>query len=74
MTVYAVEDVFAALAAQFGDRASRAASVVAAHGASESYHAAHPPDIVVFPQSTDEVAPDKPEAMLISRRNARRAN
>jgi D-lactate dehydrogenase (cytochrome) len=56
MRQYAVEDVFAALAARLGERATRAAPVVAAHGASESYHAAHPPDIVVFPQSTEEVA------------------
>jgi len=56
MTTFAVDAVFAALAEQFGERASRGAAVLAAHGASESYHAAHPPDIVVFPQSTAEVA------------------
>src|SRR5262252_9352856 len=56
MTTFAVDAVFAALAEQFGERASRGAAVLAAHGASESYHAAHPPDIVVFPQSTEEVA------------------
>ncbi|HEY2135992.1 MAG TPA: FAD-linked oxidase C-terminal domain-containing protein [Xanthobacteraceae bacterium] len=56
MTPSAVDKVFAALAARLGERASRAASVVATHGASESYHAAHAPDIVVFPQATDEVA------------------
>ncbi len=56
MNEQAVADVFAALAARLGERATRTAAVVAAHGASESYHAAHPPDIVAFPQSTDEVA------------------
>ena len=56
MAPAAVETVFAALAETLGARASRAAAVLAAHGASESYHAAHAPDIVAFPQSTDEVA------------------
>jgi D-lactate dehydrogenase (cytochrome) len=56
MTVFPVDTVFAALAARLGERASRANAVVAAHGASESYHAAHPPDIVAFPHSTEEVA------------------
>ena len=52
---FPIDTVFAGLAARFGERASRDAAVLAAHGASESYHAAHPPDIVVFPQSTEEV-------------------
>jgi D-lactate dehydrogenase (cytochrome) len=52
---FAADTVFAALAVQLGERASRAAAVLAAHGASESYHAAHAPDIVVFPQTTEEV-------------------
>ncbi|HUI94146.1 MAG TPA: FAD-binding protein, partial [Xanthobacteraceae bacterium] len=50
------DELFAALAEILGERTSRAASVLAAHGASESYHASHAPDIVVFPQSTEEVA------------------
>jgi D-lactate dehydrogenase (cytochrome) len=53
---FPIDTVFAALSARLGERASRAAAALAAHGASESYHAGHPPDIVVFPQSTDEVA------------------
>ena len=56
MSSFPIDTVFAALAAQLGERATRANAVIAAHGASESYHAAHPPDIVVFPQSTEEVA------------------
>ena len=53
---FPIDTVFAALAARFGERASRGAAVLTAHGASESYHAGHPPDIVVLPQSTEEVA------------------
>ena len=53
---FPIDTVFAALTARLGERASRAAAVLAAHGASESYHAGHPPDMVVFPQSTEEVA------------------
>jgi D-lactate dehydrogenase (cytochrome) len=55
MTTFAVDAVFAALAEKLGERASRGNTVLAAHGASESYHAAHPPDIVVFPRSTADV-------------------
>ena len=53
---FPIDTVFAALTARLGERVSRAAAVLAAHGASESYHAGHPPDVVVFPQSTEEVA------------------
>jgi D-lactate dehydrogenase (cytochrome) len=52
---FPIDTVFAGLAARLGERATRAAAALAAHGASESYHAAHPPDIVVFPQSAAEV-------------------
>src|SRR5262249_23935595 len=56
MTRFSVDAVFVALADMLGERASRSNAVLAAHGASESYHAGHPPDIATFPQSTDEVA------------------
>jgi D-lactate dehydrogenase (cytochrome) len=56
MSGFPIDTVFSALVARLGERATRANAVVAAHGASESYHAAHPPDVVVFPQSTEEVA------------------
>jgi D-lactate dehydrogenase (cytochrome) len=56
MSGFPVETVFAALHTRLGERATRSNAVVAAHGASESYHAAHPPDVVAFPQSTEEVA------------------
>jgi D-lactate dehydrogenase (cytochrome) len=55
MSNFPVDTAFAALAARLGERATRSNAVVAAHGASESYHAAHPPDIVAFPQSAEEV-------------------
>jgi D-lactate dehydrogenase (cytochrome) len=48
-------DVIAALRARFGERASTTGAVLDAHGKSESYHTPHPPDAVVFPQSTAEV-------------------
>ena len=48
--------VLAALRALLGDRVTDAAAIREAHGRSESYHAPHPPDLVVFPESTAEVA------------------
>ncbi|MEM9594086.1 MAG: FAD-binding protein, partial [Acidobacteriota bacterium] len=39
-----------------GDRLSTAPSVREHHGRDESYHPAHPPDAVAFPESTREVA------------------
>ena len=39
-----------------GDRATRSAAIVEAHGRSEAYHAVRAPDLVVFPESTEEVA------------------
>ena len=38
-----------------GPRASVARGVLDQHGASESYYRALPPDIVVFPETTEEV-------------------
>nr|WP_188581456.1 FAD-linked oxidase C-terminal domain-containing protein [Azorhizobium oxalatiphilum] len=45
----------ARLAAIVGDRATSAPGVRSDHGRSEAYHAASPPDVVVFPETTAEV-------------------
>jgi D-lactate dehydrogenase (cytochrome) len=45
-----------ALRELLGDRLTTSAAICAQHGKDESYHAAHAPDAVVFPHSTDEVA------------------
>jgi D-lactate dehydrogenase (cytochrome) len=50
------EAVIAALKQRFGDRLSTAPAVREQHGRDESYHAAAPPDAVVFAESTEEVA------------------
>src|SRR5690348_1297813 len=44
------------LRARLGARATDADAVREHHARGESYHAPAPPDIVVFPHSTDEVA------------------
>jgi D-lactate dehydrogenase (cytochrome) len=44
------------LRALLGDRLSTAAAIRDRHGRDESYHAAHAPDAVAFPHSTEEVA------------------
>ncbi|HVE97605.1 MAG TPA: FAD-linked oxidase C-terminal domain-containing protein [Mycobacteriales bacterium] len=44
------------LGALLGDRVSTAAADLDQHSHGESYHAAHAPDVVVWPESTDEVA------------------
>jgi len=46
----------AALAARFGDRCSTAFATRERHGQDESWHAPAPPDAVVFPETTAEVA------------------
>jgi D-lactate dehydrogenase (cytochrome) len=48
--------LIAALQALLGDRCSLNAGILDRHGHDESYHEAHAPDVVVFPQSTEEVA------------------
>jgi D-lactate dehydrogenase (cytochrome) len=51
-----VEAVRARLAPLLGDRLSAAAAVREHHGRGESLHRAYPPDLVAWPQSTEEVA------------------
>ena len=48
--------LIAALQALLGERCSVNPGILERHGHDESYHAAHAPDVVVFPQSTEEVA------------------
>jgi D-lactate dehydrogenase (cytochrome) len=52
----AISDVVAALVTRFGDRASAAPSVLDHHARDESHHAPRRPDVVVFPETTEEVA------------------
>ncbi len=44
------------LAEMVGPRATTARGVLDEHGRSEAYHASRPPDVVVFPETTREVA------------------
>ncbi|HUC12528.1 MAG TPA: FAD-linked oxidase C-terminal domain-containing protein [Stellaceae bacterium] len=48
--------VLTALRDLLGERLSTSAAICAQHGKDESYHPAHAPDAVAFPQSTEEVA------------------
>ena len=48
--------LLAGLRQLLGDRLSTSAAICAQHGKDESYHAAHAPDAVAFPQTTEEVA------------------
>jgi D-lactate dehydrogenase (cytochrome) len=52
----AIDAAFAQLSDLLGDRASRAPGMRSQHAGGEGIHAASPPDAVVFPVSTDEVA------------------
>ncbi len=49
-------ELLAALQARFGERVSTAAAVLEQHGKDESAHPVAPPDAVVFPENTGEVA------------------
>ena len=50
------DDLIAALREVVGPRLSTSAAVREQHGRDESYHTPHPPDVVVFAESTEEVA------------------
>ena len=50
------QDVLDGLKALYGERLSTAAALRERHGQDESYHAPCPPDVVVFPRSTEEVS------------------
>jgi D-lactate dehydrogenase (cytochrome) len=54
--VVSIEPLVAELRALLADRVSIAAAVRDHHSHGESYHRSHAPDVVVFPESTDEVA------------------
>jgi len=47
--------ILARLADVVGPRATTAPGILDGHGRSEAYHAATPPDVVVFPETTEEV-------------------
>lgn len=49
-------EVLEALHDILGDRVGTTGAIRAQHGGDESFHAPHPPDAVVFPHSTEEVA------------------
>ena len=51
----AVDVVIDELRRAFGERLTTSAAIRAQHGRDESYHAAFPPDAVVFPRAADEV-------------------
>ncbi len=50
------DDLIEALRAIVAGRLSTARSVLDQHGRDESYHRAFPPDVVVFPETTEEVS------------------
>ncbi|QEL22076.1 FAD-binding protein [Bosea sp. F3-2] len=51
----AVEAALARLSETLGPRVTRAAGILADHGRSEAYHPPCPPDLVAFPETTEEV-------------------
>ncbi len=51
-----VNTAVAVLKRRLGERLSTSSATCEQHGRDESYHAAHAPDAVVFPKSTEEVA------------------
>lgn len=51
-----VNTTVAVLKQRLGERLSTSSATCEQHGRDESYHAAHAPDAVVFPKSTEEVA------------------
>ncbi len=55
-TAAARKAVLARLEARFGARASRNPTVLAQHGRGEAWHPARPPELVLWPESTEEVA------------------
>jgi len=55
-TQHVIDDLVSDLASRLGDRVTTSRSIRERHGQDESYHAPLPPDAVVFPHSTAEVA------------------
>ena len=51
-----VNTTVAVLKQRLGERLSTSSAICEQHGRDESYHAAHAPDAVAFPKSTEEVA------------------
>jgi D-lactate dehydrogenase (cytochrome) len=51
----AAESALARLTETLGSRVTRAPGILADHGRSEAYHAAYPPELVAFPETTEEV-------------------
>jgi D-lactate dehydrogenase (cytochrome) len=50
-----IDNIMARLTQLVGERVTKAPKVLEGHGSSEAYHAPQPPDLVAFPQSTEEV-------------------
>jgi len=58
-----IETAIETLGTLFGDRMSRAAALLEAHGHDEAHHAAHLPDAVIWPETAVAFVPeDYPEA------------